>query len=275
MSREVYSIGDIPDSERLAAANLLVGKLQEWSASLPLHLGTVKPSTLVPSFRREAAALKLAYLHAVIHTNRPFMFADSTSSGDSTNLNNSVSECIAAAKGVLGLVNRMANDSHLFHSFWWTHYATFCALAVVYVWEIQRSRSNVCQEESDMPLSGLLDLAERCRSHLFRAASAASPSRRYNIILDELRQEAQRHGKRNCSQAPVQTVYNPPGPETTTPNSELLGHINNGFDEIPNQMDAWQATDWLDLDSSVSLTCFSIVCNSTRSTGADRYRHFT
>lgn len=272
MSREVYSIGDIPDSERLAAANLLVGKLHEWSASLPLHLGTVKPSTLVPSFRREAAALKLAYLHAVIHTNRPFMFADSTSSGDSTNLNNSVSECISAAKGVLELVNRMANDSHLFHSFWWTHYATFCALAVVYVWEIQRSRSSACQEESDMPLSGLLDLAERCRSHLFRAASAASPSRRYDIILDELRQEAQRHGRLNHSQAPVQTACNPPGPEAAASNPEPLSHIDYGFDEIPNQIDAWQTTDWLDLDSSVSLACFSIICNIT---GADRYRHFT
>ena len=271
MSRKVYSIGDIPDSKRLAAANILVGKLHEWSASLPLHLGTVKPSTLVPSFRREATALKLAYLHAVIHANRPFMFADSTDSGDSTRLKDSVSECISAAKGVLELVNRMANDSHLFHSFWWTHYATFCALAVVYVWEIQRRRSNICQEESDMPLFGLLDLAERCRSHLFRVTSAASPSRRYDIILDELRQEAQRHSRRNYSQAPMQTTHNLPGPETTASNSGSLSHINE-FDGIPNQIDAWQTIDWLELDSSVGLTCFSIICNSI---GTDRYRHFT
>lgn len=108
-----------------------------------------------------------------------------------------------------------------------------------------------------MPLSGLLDLAERCRSHLFRAASAASPSRRYDIILDELRQEAQRHGRWNYSQAPVQTSYNPPGPEATTSNSEFLDH--NGFDEIPSQIDTWQTTDWLDLDSSVGHACFTFV----------------
>ncbi|EED19183.1 C6 transcription factor, putative [Talaromyces stipitatus ATCC 10500] len=201
ISREVYAIGDIRTEDRVAAAHRLVGELHEWRTSLPPHLGTIKPSTLMPSFRRESSALNLAYHHAVIHANRPFLLGDGNSSNsDAPYVKDRVAECISAAKVTLELVNNMANDTNLFHSFWWTHYVTFCALAVVYVWEIQRSSNNNNYERDDddeASYTKLFDLAERCRSHLLRANSAASPSRRYGVILEELRKEAQQQAVRN------------------------------------------------------------------------------
>ncbi|KAK1143943.1 hypothetical protein N8T08_005852 [Aspergillus melleus] len=181
ISREVYSVNDLSNQDRLAAANRLGRELHEWRAGLPPHLGTVKPSTLVPSFRRQAVALQLAYSHALIHANRPFLMSEAASEN--------ANECISATKASLELVNRMAGDTTLFHSFWWTHYVIFCALAVVYVWEIQRTtRSSGETYDADQ----IFDLAEECRGHLRRASTGLSQNQRYSVILDELRSEAQR-----------------------------------------------------------------------------------
>lgn len=272
ISREVYAIGNIRIEDRVAAASRLVGELHEWRANLPPHLGTMKPYTLMPSFRRQSSALNLAYHHAVIHANRPFLLGEGSGpNSDTPEVKNRVTECISAAKAILELVNNMANDTNLFHSFWWTHYVTFCALAVVYVWEIQRSSNKRNFEGAwDNPsYAGLLDLAERCRSHLLRASSAASPSRRYGIILEELRKEAQHQAVQHSSPS-----Y-PPQPQVS---GSVRNSNNNSLDSglsfsdipetmpdyiapsgaeggflgaVPSMLNSWQPTDWLDLDSSV------------------------
>ncbi|KUL84180.1 hypothetical protein ZTR_07172 [Talaromyces verruculosus] len=260
------------------AARRLVGELHEWRASLPLHLGTIKLSTLMPSFRRESSALSLDYYHAIIHANRPFLLGDGKSPGiDALEVKDRVDECILAAKMTLELVNNMAKDINLFHSFWWTHYVTFCALAVVYVWEIQRSsnkkhnKDSNHEDDDELSYAKLLDLAEKCRSHLLRASSAASPNRRYGIILEELRLEAHQQqairdgGRANTSQpaVPAQTtdhtpsdlrLNRPSGSEVVEAASEYFADPNSGGDILntfPTILNTWQPTDWLDLDSAV------------------------
>ena len=250
ISRHVYSVNDIPKEDRLGAANGLVQELHEWHSSLPSHLGTVQPSTLIPSFRRQAIALKMAYLHAIIHAKRPFLLGDGYTKD--------VSECIEASKASLKLVDKMARDSELFHSFWWTHYVVFCALAVVYVWEIQQARHQLTQDDSGSRHE-LFDLAERCRSHLQRATTGLSPSRRYNIILEELRLEAQGcRLSRDVTRDMQQEILSPIANGTTGPG---LGSQDGS---MLNMTDTFLFTDWLALDSSASdlhfFDCYEANC---------------
>lgn len=249
----MYSVSDLSNQDRLTAALRLGRELHEWRASLPPHLGTVKPSTLVPGFRRQAIALRLAYSHALIHANRPFLLSEAASEN--------VTECILATKVSLELVNRMAGDSTLFHSFWWTHYVIFCALAVVYVWEIQRA-TRPTAEIDDESLGKIFDLAEKCRGHLKRASAGLSQNRRYSIILDEIRSEAQRcrflrgnppnplrggqHGGEASTNTDASFIFLQ-DPDMFGSDPETLLH--EGI--MPNLLDSFLFSDWQTLDSSV------------------------
>ncbi|PLB47725.1 hypothetical protein P170DRAFT_196095 [Aspergillus steynii IBT 23096] len=267
ISREVYSVNQLSNQDRLNAAHRLVHELHEWRGSLPPHLGTVKPSTLIPSFRRQALALQLAYAHALIHANRPFIMNEVTSE--------SITQCISATKTSLELVNRMAGDTTLFHSFWWTHYVIFCALAVVYVWEIQRTTRSSYEIDDQM-----FDLAEKCRGHLRRASTGLSQNQRYSVILDELRSEAQ---KCRISRANPQSLHQGSlqGGEAST-NTDFGFPFMHGADifgsgleplpqegVMPNVLDSFLFSDWQTLDSSaffplpdpnsVSPTCYPTI----------------
>ncbi|KAF7716715.1 Fungal Zn(2)-Cys(6) binuclear cluster domain-containing protein [Penicillium ucsense] len=255
VSREVYSVSDMSNYDRLAAAHRFARELHEWRTSLPAHLGTVKPSTLVPAFRRQAIALQLAYSHALIHTNRPFLLSDAAPEN--------VSECISATRASLELVNRMAGDSTLFHSFWWTHYVIFCALAVVYVWEIQRVKRPV-DGIDDGARDEIFELAEKCRAHLKRASASLAQNRRYSVILDEIRSEAQRcrllnEQSSNAMQGSLDTGQTDPttdggslsmrNPNAVESGLHMIGQSNVSF----NMMDSFLISDWQTLDSSVFL----------------------
>ncbi|KAI9932701.1 hypothetical protein ASPWEDRAFT_166355 [Aspergillus wentii DTO 134E9] len=254
-SRDVYSVSNMSNHDRAMATQQFTRELHTWRVSLPPHLGTVKPSTLMPCFRRQAIALQLAYSHAIIHANRPSLLGDENA--------DSVAECIAAAKASLELVDKMASDSTLFYSFWWTPYVTFCALVVVYVWQIQQSRRHARGNEVDDSSSvKLFDLAERCQSHLMRVTTGPSPSRRYNIILEELRLEAQNRqvvGENPIDpcQWAVRPIENSTDPDVRCFNNlDMAGSLGQEYslsqDEnlMPNMLDTWQITDWLTLDSS-------------------------
>lgn len=213
----------------------------------------MKPTTLIPSFRRQAIALQLAYFHALIHAYRPFLLSDAAPG--------TVSECIFAAKASLELIDRVAGDSMLFHSFWWTHYVIFCALAVVYVWEIQRTRRS-SDEIADQSLGKIFELAEKCHGHLKRASTGLSQNQRYSVILDELRSEAQR-----CRFL----RSHPPNPDQRSVHGgEGSASTDNGFrslqdpdifganpestleeDIMLNMSDSFLFNDWQTLDSSV------------------------
>lgn len=208
----------------------------------------MKPSTLVPSFRRQAIALQLAYSHALIHTNRPFLLTGGGSE--------SVIECISATKASLELVNRMAVDSTLLHSFWWTHYVIFCALAVVYVWEIQRT-TRPTDEIDNQSVGKMFDLAEKCHSHLKRASTGLSQNKRYSIILDELRSEAQRCRMGNLPhphQGGRSNGKDHANTDTGFPflqDSDMFGSVSVQEETMPNILDNFLFSDWQTLDSSV------------------------
>ncbi|KAL4912760.1 fungal-specific transcription factor domain-containing protein [Aspergillus aurantiobrunneus] len=259
ISREVYCIGTGQNAHQAAAAHRLVRELHAWHSDLPPHLGTVKPSTLIPSFRREATALDLAYLHALIHATRPSLLG-SGSNANEPEAPDRVTECLSAAKKTLELVNNMANDDYLFHSFWWTQYVLFCALAVVYVWEIQQNANSSVHQQSSHP--SLYDLAESCRVRLLQGNSAAPPSHRYGLILEELRSEAQQQASRHSHPLPqCPQEQNAPfchGNETgllneaqlAVPPTDFVVPTSSALHTGSSMLDGWQTTDWLDLDSS-------------------------
>ncbi|KAB5576198.1 fungal-specific transcription factor domain-containing protein [Coniochaeta sp. 2T2.1] len=290
ISRTVYSIHqDVSPQSRIDAAMRASQSLQQWRTSLPPHLGAVRPSSLAPAFRREATALRLAHSHAVMHASRPFLLGH-LSGASGSDRERLVEECIKAAELVLETVDGMATaGGALFHALWWTHYVTFCALAVVYVWEIlQSSSSRLPPNGRPCPgrdLSRLIELAERCRSHLASSTAVNSPSRRYSIILEELRSEAksqssmrdaaaaarvagrteptveeqQRQAEDDAGGAGVTATSSGGGQETSFDDSQDNPHLATGLlaggdvgslEGMNNLLIGWQMSDWLDLDSS-------------------------
>lgn len=271
VSKEVYTIKATSEQDRVSAAHRLGKRLHAWRASLPPHLGSIRPSSLIPSLRRQATVLRLAYSHAVMHANRLFLLGNLGASSEPQ-----VAECISAARVVFETVDGLAREGPLFHAFWWTHYVTFCALLVTYVWEIQQARrGGALGVEGDH--GRLLELASRCHRHLANATATNSPSRKYAVILEEFRREATGRVSRHAS---------PPhrsGEQTARPSAAPsdASHMNGwdaaqlapvdgmgyapGYDAGmaddgmpsfqlgPNLLDEWQTTDWLDLDSSVCL----------------------
>ncbi|KAF2704790.1 hypothetical protein K504DRAFT_472116 [Pleomassaria siparia CBS 279.74] len=261
ISREVYSIKPIPYHDRIAASHRLSRQLHEWRSSLPPFLGAINPSSLITSFRRQATALKLAYSHVVMLAHRPFLLKHVTRDREMREMaKQSASECISAAQSVLEAVDRMARDGKLFHAFWLTHYVCFCALSVTYVWAIQQSdlTSDTTQDHIKM-----FDLAERCMKHIEQATSTNSPSRRYSIILQELRAEAKRKTARHSptlrsSIVSTQRDINqlPPSHQNTSIvldqswESMFGSPIDLAGPGMSNFLNDWQTTDWLHLDSS-------------------------
>lgn len=267
VSREVYSIKVVPDEDRLAAAHRLGAELREWRASLPPFLGAINPSSLIPSFRRQALALRMSYSHAVMLAHRPFLLKKIARHDEELRqlARESIAECIKAAQSVLETVDRMAKEGRLFHAFWWTHYVCFCALVVVYVWAIQECNNDPTVTERRK----VLDQAERCLIHLAQATATNSPSRKYSIILQELRTEAKRKTARALHEA-AQTV------PAMIDQADAQQHGMNIADDgilpdiagvqlwqplfgspvdtstpgLQSFLDDWQTTDWLDLDSS-------------------------
>ncbi|TLD09532.1 hypothetical protein PspLS_11861 [Pyricularia sp. CBS 133598] len=275
--REVYAIGPTPSRrDRLRLALGYDARLHEWRASLPPLLGAVRPSSLVPSFRRQAVALRLAHAHAIMHTTRPFLLLSRGSGGGGSGdgrtpeheqRSKMVSKCLRAAGTVLELVDSIAGDESLFHAFWWSHYVTFCAIAVTFVWEIQQA--SVAGSRSDDTSPGPLDpgaaeqlfvLAERCHAHLSRVLFADSFGRRYTVILEELRLEARHQSAKNT---PAVADTNRDVSAAMHADSAAGADVDNvmmssadyntgrgGEQGLAGDFNDWAPIDWLELDAA-------------------------
>ncbi|KAI0485286.1 fungal-specific transcription factor domain-containing protein [Xylariaceae sp. FL0804] len=296
ISRDVYSIAGASTGERHVAARRLGQRLTAWWEGLPPHLSTVHPSSLIPTLRRQAVALKLAYCHAMIHAKRPFLLLDpgggtggGTGGGgagpsreededdeDDDDVRETAADCIRWATLALQTVVAARRDPTLAHAFWWAPYVTFCALAVVYVWDITHASparggggGGGGRLLSDAKLAAL---TERCHEFLARSPSSSdSPSRRYTVILEELSQEAKAHrssgggggGGGGVGQlAEIDATAAMPdqgiGSEPAAAQLPLEYPAALGASEMVSAADDlypfrdWQTTDWLDLDASVS-----------------------
>ena len=263
----MYSTKPLPPNRLFPFVNRVRSDLREWKAQLPSFLGAINPSSLAPPFRRQATVLRLAYSHVVIHVTRHFLAGNIGKDSDSSDaVNEQISDCISTARLVLEIVDTTASDDPLFQTLWWTHFITFCALAVVYIWGIQHQLSRLNLYTQDYQ-EQLFALAEKCQTHLAKATASNSPGRRYSIILKELQAEAKRataaptsHSipERQQNDRPV-SEWNDTSREEedlnvrrhSTQSGLGLVDVEKGAELQHNLWDNWQTRDWLEIDSLV------------------------
>ncbi|KAJ5582915.1 hypothetical protein N7535_001535 [Penicillium sp. DV-2018c] len=207
ISRQLYSINTISRDTPLETAIRLTSELEKWKETVPPLFNSVDPSVLIPPLRRQSQVLQLAYSHAMIHVTRSFLLYDFTDLSRGPKAPHQkvaahVQKCTKAAEDILTLTSALARQGILIQSFWFTHYVCFYAVLVIYIHTIQQHRrlSAGCNSASipvtECPeydkLLQLLSKAESCQQHLAEATRKNCPSRRYGIILEELRQEVHR-----------------------------------------------------------------------------------
>ncbi|PSK42891.1 hypothetical protein B9Z65_6845 [Elsinoe australis] len=175
------------DQHMLDTARRLNSDVDRWREGLPLFLsGGVHPASLVSVFRRQLTVLQLACAHAVMIINRPLVLSQQT---DPALIQPHVEKCLSAAKFVLDMVLDLVSENNLFPAFWNTQYVTFNALALVYVWIMQRKQGRLAMISSKYEEVGLFQLAQSVQVHLAKVTKTNAPSLRYSIILEELQQE--------------------------------------------------------------------------------------
>lgn len=208
ISRQLYSINPLSRNSPLETAVRLTSELERWKETTPPLFNSVKASSLIPPLCRQSQVLQLAYSHAMIHVTRSFLLNDFTDLSRRPKVSRPVvstyvQKCIEAAEDVMTLVDDLAQQGILIQSFWFTHYVCFCAILVVYIHTIQQHRQALAPSPSSSSSSAtspgdadklryLFSLAESCQQHLAEATRQNCPSRRYSIILEELRQEVHR-----------------------------------------------------------------------------------
>ncbi|KAG2417348.1 hypothetical protein HFD88_008567 [Aspergillus terreus] len=203
ISRQLYTVNPRSRDPPLETAVRLVSELERWRETAPPLFNGVRPSSLIPPLCRQSQVLQLAYSHSMIHATRSFLLNDFTDLGRRPSIphptvTGHIRKCIAAAEDVMTLVDGLGKQGVLIQSFWFTHYVCFCAITVVYIYTIQQYRlSSSLQASSDVVedtdrLRFLFTLGESCQQHLAEATRKNCPSRRYSIILEELRLEVHR-----------------------------------------------------------------------------------
>lgn len=213
ISRQLYSIYPISRDSPLETAVRLTSELESWKETVPPLFNSVRPSSLIPPLCRQSQVLQLAYSHAMIHVTRSFLLNDFTDLSRRPKVphpmvSSHVHKCIQAAEDIMTIIDDLAQQNVLIQSFWFTHYVCFCAILVVYIHTIQQHRnsmggsSSVSVSSAASPgdsdkLRLLFSLAETCQKHLAEATRKNCPSRRYGIILEELRQEVHRQAGSN------------------------------------------------------------------------------
>lgn len=139
----------------------------------------------------------------MIHATRSFLLTDFVDQrrqppAPHHTVTSQVQKCIEAAEDAMTLVDGLGQQGILVQSFWFTHHVCFCAIMVVYIHTIQQHRlSSLLGPSAEgvwdpSRMQYLFSLAETCQQHLAEATRKNSPSRRYSIILEELRREVHR-----------------------------------------------------------------------------------
>ncbi|KAK9354802.1 fungal-specific transcription factor domain-containing protein [Lipomyces doorenjongii] len=194
--RDLYSIKKVGKAEKISLCRKYTADLRAWRNSLPAFLDPerVQPSLLMTLLQRQSRMLSLAYAHALILVNRPFLlnnFASLTPStyGSSEPIfdaegEEAVRECTSAAMLVVDIIDDLNESSQIFAALWFTQYVAFCSVVVLYVYVIR------CRSEAPNDMEKYLDAAQKCQSQIAVAAKENSLAERYSVVLEELRSEA-------------------------------------------------------------------------------------
>ena len=151
-----------------------------------------------------------------------------------------VRKCIDAADDIIKLVDSLAKQGILIQSFWFTHYVCFCAIIVIYIYTIQQLQLSTSESPSSNTedfgrLRSLFSMAEICQQHLAEATRKNCPSRRYSIILEELRLEVHRQIGPCLKQEPLGNT------STLSGGQESCFEQRNTNVAVPGHQSSWEA----------------------------------
>ncbi|KAI1340164.1 fungal-specific transcription factor domain-containing protein [Xylariaceae sp. FL0016] len=207
--REVYGIRP-PSLEGLSRLALkYTARLDDWRKDISYLLDHDGDSSfLIPVVVRQRDVLRVAFWHAQMLVYRPFLiksFAsltnystkrDNRPSSRTYDLQQNVQKCLEAAMGVVGLIDRLYSERLMYSTFFFIPYFGFSAAVILYVHAIQQRQSS-----PDTYLTAF-QAAAKCQEQLETTSRQGSLTRRYGVVLQELRHEVLRHNSHLASLYP-------------------------------------------------------------------------
>ncbi|PSN67612.1 hypothetical protein BS50DRAFT_492417 [Corynespora cassiicola Philippines] len=198
--RDLYPIRPPSMALRVELAAKYAKDLRDWRASLSRFLDAeaVDSSLLIPLYQRQRNVLNLAYYHAQLLVQRPFLLSNFASlanidarPGHVSNIDTSqnIADCLEAAMGIVRVVDELFNGSQIFRAFWFTQYYAFCAVVVLYIYRIQSHLVTPGQCE------GYFAAGQKCQAQLSSISEEDCLANRYCLVLEELRLEGIRQTK--------------------------------------------------------------------------------
>ncbi|KAL1881255.1 hypothetical protein Daus18300_001107 [Diaporthe australafricana] len=121
--KDLYPIWPLSTSARLKVAAQYSTRLRNWYQEMAEFLDSTRINTslLLPIYQRQRHVLNLAYWHATILTQRPFLlnkFGPTRTSANTTQVEDRVKECLQAALNICDLVDELINARMMFKAFW-------------------------------------------------------------------------------------------------------------------------------------------------------------
>lgn len=283
--RQVYTLDDTSEDERLERALRLGKALEEWKAQLPFLMGGVRPPLLSLTWRRQQDMLRMSHWHAQILAYRPFMTAAYPEDrAKKQTADFAIRACINAARAALSMTAYLAREqvehekSH-FHTLLHAHHLTYVATSVILLIPHIRDRQKLLGAGSyshNLETTKLFELAAKGIQALIQTTNKHSPARKWAVILLELRDEACRQIPPDKDQVGEEDNQSGEG-ELESPDEQLLedalrahweadiareamnpgdrreASTEHGPVFVPRLWDKWKCSDWLDLDSAVSI----------------------
>ncbi|KAH7118771.1 fungal-specific transcription factor domain-containing protein, partial [Dendryphion nanum] len=204
--RDLYAIHPPSLNRRIELTAKYSQILQEWRTSpvLSNFLDSPPPAVI---YQRQRNVLNLSYFHTILLIHRPFLLSNfaslariSNSQPQYPNLDTArhIRECLDAAMGIVETVDALFQTAQMFRSFWFTQYYAFCAVVVLYIYRIQQHivEPGKCE--------GYFAAAQKCQAQLSSISETDCLSKRYCLVLEELRVEAARQIYRPA--APVNSI---------------------------------------------------------------------
>ncbi len=235
--------------QKVKTASAVMEELAVWQKSLPVILsGVVHPSSLIPIFRRQTMVLRLAHAHATMLVTRPLLLVESVAAAS---LQPCISACLEGAAETLQMLSGSRSEFTTFSAFWFTQYVAFNAVSIAYVWLIQRKRGRLLEARAALSDDALLREAEAVQKHFAGAVELNAPSLRYNVVLEELRQELSRLSVKGISQKRSKLEQQPLDPSSVSrPQEELfrLTNADSATQAMPVPVDSVIPLDDLSMD---------------------------
>lgn len=182
----------IPDSATLL--NVMTKNneaLAAWKSGLPPFLsGQVRPLSLIPVFQRQTIVLNIFYLHAILLVNRPSLlwsFRREQKPPLEPPVLSNYKGCIDASRELAQQLIRFTHEGQRSEVFWFTQNISFNAVSILYLHILQKmQKETIVLDESDVQL---LSIAEEGHNNLATISKANSPTLKYTLVLDTLRNE--------------------------------------------------------------------------------------